>query len=121
MRRMHQSSQALPSRETGSKDPLHRLHFIVPLVQQDVHLPQGSSPVHLATGSHKHRWLLWFRKMLGAASASTVPSHEVWHFPETCKGLFQDYVNTWLKIKQEASGWPRWVGDDKTKLQQYIR
>ena len=30
-------------------------------------------------------------------------------------------VNTWLKIKQEASGWPDWVGDDETKRQQYIR
>ena len=32
--------------------------------------------------------------------------YEVWHFDETCQGLFKDYVNTWLKIKQEASGWP---------------
>ena len=32
--------------------------------------------------------------------------YEVWHFDETCEGLFKDYVNTWLKIKQEASGWP---------------
>ena len=32
--------------------------------------------------------------------------YEVWHFPETCQWLFEDYVNTWLKIKQEASGWP---------------
>jgi len=47
--------------------------------------------------------------------------YEVWHFPETCQGIFQDYVNTWLKIKQEASGWPKWVGDDETKRQQYIR
>ena len=46
--------------------------------------------------------------------------YEVWHFPDTCQGLFQDYVNTWLKIKQEASGWPKWVGDDETKRQQYI-
>ena len=45
----------------------------------------------------------------------------MWHFPETCEGLFQDYVNTWLKIKQEASGWPKWVGDDETKRHQYIR
>ena len=30
--------------------------------------------------------------------------YEVWHFPETCQGLFEDYVNTWLQIKQEASG-----------------
>jgi len=39
------------------------------------------------------------------------------HFDQTCEGLFQDYVNTWLKIKQEASGWPSWVGDDETKRQ----
>ena len=47
-------------------------------------------------------------------------SYEVWHFHETCEGLFRDYVNTCLKIKQEASGWPKWVGDDETKRQQYI-
>ena len=47
--------------------------------------------------------------------------YEVWHFDETCEGLFADYVNTWLKIKQEASGWPSWVGDDETKRQQYLR
>jgi len=47
--------------------------------------------------------------------------YEVWHFDQTCEGLFREYVNTWLKIKQEASGWPSWVGGDKTKRQQYIR
>ena len=47
--------------------------------------------------------------------------YEVWHFKETCEGLFRDYVNTWLKIKQEASGWPSWVEDDETKRQQYLR
>ena len=47
--------------------------------------------------------------------------HEVWHFPQVQEGLFKDYVDTWLKIKQEASGWPDWVGDDETKPQQYIR
>ena len=47
--------------------------------------------------------------------------YEVWQFDQTCEGHFQDYVNTWLKIKQEASGWPSWVGDDETKRQQYIR
>jgi len=44
----------------------------------------------------------------------------VWHFDQTCEGIFQDYVITWLKIKQEASGWPSWVDDDETKRQQYI-
>jgi len=46
--------------------------------------------------------------------------YEVWHFDQTCEGLFQDYVNTWLKIKQEVSGWPSCVGDEETKRQQYI-
>ena len=33
--------------------------------------------------------------------------HEVWHFPETTDKLFKDYVDTFLKIKQEASGYPK--------------
>ena len=32
--------------------------------------------------------------------------HEVWHFERSQVGLFKDYVNTWLKIKEEASGFP---------------
>ena len=32
--------------------------------------------------------------------------HEIWHFAEHRVGLFKDYVNTWLKLKTEASGWP---------------
>ena len=46
--------------------------------------------------------------------------YEVWHFHETCQGLFEDYVNTWLKIKQEASGWPQGVNTEEEK-QEYIR
>ena len=46
--------------------------------------------------------------------------YEVWHFKETCQGLFEDYVNTWLKIKQEASGWPEGVNTEEEK-QSYIR
>lgn len=34
--------------------------------------------------------------------------HEGWNFPENQRkeGLFAPYVNTWLKYKTEASGWP---------------
>jgi len=34
--------------------------------------------------------------------------HEVFHFEEDDRrtGLFADYVNTWLKLKQESAGWP---------------
>ncbi|XP_052806406.1 uncharacterized protein LOC128235642 [Mya arenaria] len=42
--------------------------------------------------------------------------YEVWHFDNISRydpltktgGLFTEYVNTFLKIKQEASGWPDW-------------
>ena len=52
---------------------------------------------------------------------------EIWHYPEKVKydvhakegGLFTDYVNTFLKIKQEASGFPNWVLDE-TDQNQYI-
>lgn len=46
--------------------------------------------------------------------------HEVWHFEKTRVGLFRDYVNTWLKIKEEASGWPSHVGTDPQKRQQHL-
>ena len=48
--------------------------------------------------------------------------HEIWHFPEDQRqeGLFADYVNTWLKIKQESSGYPGWAQTDEQK-QQYVR
>ena len=46
--------------------------------------------------------------------------HEVWHFPEKQEGLFANYVNTWLKIKEEASGWPSHVGVDPEKQRKYV-
>ena len=46
--------------------------------------------------------------------------YEAWHFEETCEGLFADYVNTWLKIKQEASGWPEDDMSEEAK-QDYIQ
>ena len=46
--------------------------------------------------------------------------HEIWHFPRKNKDLFTSYVNTFLKIKQEASGWPEEVGTDPTKRRQYL-
>jgi len=47
--------------------------------------------------------------------------HEVWHFPPHQRriGLFKNYVNTWLKLKQEAAGWPRWCTTEAQK-QQYL-
>ncbi|XP_071153592.1 uncharacterized protein [Mytilus edulis] len=49
--------------------------------------------------------------------------YEVWHFDEVSQynpdtkegGIFTEYVNTFLKIKQEASGWPEWCLTDQDK------
>jgi len=45
--------------------------------------------------------------------------HEVWNFPphQRKTGLFREYVNTWLKIKTEASGWPKRCTTEALKAQ----
>ena len=43
--------------------------------------------------------------------------HEVRDFLQCRKGLFQLYVDTWLKIKQESGGYPNWV---RTNMQKGI-
>ncbi|KAK3090742.1 hypothetical protein FSP39_014241 [Pinctada imbricata] len=42
--------------------------------------------------------------------------HEVWNFPETSRTLFKDYIDTFLKIKQEASGYPPGCDSLKQKI-----
>ena len=46
--------------------------------------------------------------------------YEVWHFPNTSNLLFKHYVDTFLKLKQEASGWPVEVGNDPEKQHEYV-
>ncbi|XP_060588537.1 uncharacterized protein LOC132743952 [Ruditapes philippinarum] len=54
--------------------------------------------------------------------------YEVWHFDEMAQydphtktgGLFTEYVNTFLKVKQEASGWPDWCKTE-TDRHKYIQ
>ena len=43
--------------------------------------------------------------------------HEVWHFKDRKKGLFLEYVNQWLKIKQESAGYPSWADTPEKKVQ----
>ena len=49
--------------------------------------------------------------------------HEVWHFPENQRrtGLFKNYVDTWLKLKQESAGWPSWCQTLEQKRQYILR
>lgn len=51
-----------------------------------------------------------------------VDMFEVWHFEEKTDQLFKGYVDTFLKRKQQASGWPRWCqteNDKKLYIKQY--
>lgn len=53
--------------------------------------------------------------------------YEIWNFTVVSQydptsksgGIFTEYVNTFLKIKQEASGWPEWCTTEQEK-QHYI-
>ena len=47
-------------------------------------------------------------------------AYEVWHFPRKSNELFTAYIDTFLKIKQEASEWPDWTANDPDKQQQYV-
>ena len=42
--------------------------------------------------------------------------HEVWHFAERREGLFALYVDRWLKVKTEASGFAHWANTVEEKL-----
>ena len=48
--------------------------------------------------------------------------YEILHYPDSCTNdtLFKAYVDMWLKIKQEASGWPTWCNNEENK-QKYIK
>ena len=35
--------------------------------------------------------------------------HEIWHFENTSTDLFSEYVNYFLTLKQESSGFSEWV------------
>ena len=45
--------------------------------------------------------------------------YEVWNFENSSDNLFKEYVETFLKIKQESSGFPDWVKNEDDK-QKYI-
>ena len=49
--------------------------------------------------------------------------HEVWHFPPEQRqtGLFANYVNTWLKLKQDSAGWPGWCQTLQQKREYILR
>ena len=57
-----------------------------------------------------------------------IETFEVWHYAETREydpqtktgGLFSSFIDTWLKLKQEASGFPAWCKSDEDKTR-YVK
>ena len=45
--------------------------------------------------------------------------YQVLNYLEKNNTLFKKYVQTWLKTKQENSGWPSWC-DNQQKKDEYI-
>ena len=45
--------------------------------------------------------------------------YELWHYPQTSSTLFGQYVQTYLQLKQEASGWPAWCATPEDR-QRYL-
>lgn len=41
--------------------------------------------------------------------------YEVWHFPNKSNELFRLYIDKFLKIKQESSGFPGWCRTEEDK------
>ncbi|XP_066296636.1 uncharacterized protein [Branchiostoma lanceolatum] len=55
-----------------------------------------------------------------------VEIYEVHHFPKKTNTLFTEYIDTFLKLKQESSGWPEWVTsappeEREAKENEYLR
>ena len=48
-----------------------------------------------------------------------IQMHEVWHFPQKSDTLFKEYIDTFAKIKLEASGYPKDCVTDEQK-QRYV-
>jgi len=73
-------------------------------------------------------WVTDEVKMAAASGYRVLKIYEVWHFENISQydpttqtgGLFTEYVNTFLKVKQQASGWPDWCKSETDK-QQYIQ
>ena len=40
---------------------------------------------------------------------------EVYHYARKSDQIFREYINLWLRYKQEADGWPSWVNTEEDK------
>lgn len=84
------------------------------LTEEDCTHPDESRQI---TGT----WVSDEIKLALSKGYAIVKIHEIWSYETTQYngregGLFVDYINKFLKLKQEASGWPSWVKTDADQL-----
>ncbi|XP_046399322.1 uncharacterized protein LOC124165837 [Ischnura elegans] len=72
-------------------------------------------------------WVSAEVKMALSMGYNILEIHEAWHYSVNSYdpvkkdgGLFTEYINCFLKMKQEASGWPSWC-DTEEKKTQYLK
>ena len=53
------------------------------------------------------------------AGYKVLECYEIWHYMIWTTVTYEKYVKTWMKVKQEASGYPAWA-DTEEKKRQYI-
>ena len=93
-------------------------------IQVDVRLVQNvcgyrqSDPVHAFRCRQNYSPKEWCSvKVMKALEKGyrIVQLHEVWHFPQKTDTLFKEYIDTFTKIKLEASGYPKNCVTDEQK------
>ena len=108
----------LPLRSGGKLTfPLCRtcveMEMVKPLLERSCICPHSDAEERALTGT----WCT--PEIMEAVSQqyTIVKIHEVWHFPteQRRRSLFSSYVNTWLRIKTEASGYPHWATTPEEK------
>ena len=87
-----------------------------PLLERSHHCPHADSE-RAFTGT----WCTIEIEEAIQQGCDVIKVHEIWHFQQYSTSLFRDYINTFLKLKQEADGWPATVGADEEKRQQYLQ
>ncbi len=104
----------------------HGQKLLFPLCRTCAETKQSRKCEH--TNEERQLWGTWVTAELYEALGKgyrVVKVAEVYHYdnfakympPDEKTGLFTQYVNNFLKLKQQASGWPSWVKteDDKDK------
>ena len=110
------ASRAVPSRITV---PYSRQIDV--RVMQDVCRYVSSNPVHPFRCRTRYTRNVVYRRGEKALEKGyqILQIHEVWHFPQKTDTLFKEYMDTFAKIKLEASGYPKNCVTDEQK-QAYV-